>query len=130
MRIAISALATARADLGGSRKRTIEIPASASTAAVRRVLSSSSAAPPKPGASRRVATTVAAGQNELSKCVHCDGDNGQSQRPNGRQMSCESGRQSTASTARIGYSATHENAQGAINPANRPPTMPPKDNET
>src|SRR4029077_11386393 len=106
----MSAIATTRADLGGSRKRTIEIPASASTAAVRRVSPSSRVAPPKPGPTRKIAVTVATGQNQLSNCGHCDGASGQSQLLNGFHMSVERGRQNTASTARIGYSATHENA--------------------
>src|SRR5689334_6102927 len=103
-------MATASADLGGSRKRTIEIAASASTAAVRNASPSSRVPPPNPGASRKIAITVAAGQNQLSKCGQRDGDSGQSQWLNGFHMSCERGRQRTASTARIGYSATHENA--------------------
>ena len=40
------------------------------------------------------------------------------------------GRHSAASTTRIGYSAIHENAYGAIRPENRPPTMPPNDSAT
>ena len=31
---------------------------------------------------------------------------------------------------RIGYSATQENENGAIRPANKPPTMPPNDSAT
>src|SRR5262245_32861250 len=108
--MAMSAIATASADLGGSRNRTIEVPASVSTAAVRKVSSSWRGAPPKPGASKKIATIVAAGQNQRLRCGHCDGDRGRSQRLNGFQMSCEMGRQRTARTARIGYSATHENA--------------------
>ena len=40
------------------------------------------------------------------------------------------GRHNAARTTRIGYSATHENALGAIRPANKPPTMPPNDSAT
>ena len=40
------------------------------------------------------------------------------------------GRQSTASAAKIGYSAIHEKMYGASRPAKRPPSMPPNDGET
>jgi hypothetical protein len=40
------------------------------------------------------------------------------------------GRHSAASASRIGYSAIHEKVNGAIRPANKPPTMPPNDSAT
>src|SRR5689334_24982441 len=121
----MSATATANADLGGSRKKTIEIAASPMTAAVSKVSSSLRGAPPMPGASRKIAATAAAGQNQVSSRGHRNGDRRQSHWLSGFQTSCDNGRQNTASTVRIGYSATQENTYGAINPENKPPIMPP-----
>ena len=57
--------------------------------------------------------------------------NGQYQRlQRGRRSSPPGGRHSAASASRIGYSAIHENVNGAIRPANKPPTMPPNDSAT
>ena len=63
-----------------------------------------------PGTSATAAITTAAAQNNRSH------------QP---KPSLPIGRQNVASTNRIGYSATQEKTNGAIRPANRPPTMPP-----
>ena len=58
--------------------------------------------------------------------------NGQYQRlqPAANRSLPPGGRHNAANASRIGYSATQENANGAIRPANNPPTMPPNDSAT
>ena len=54
----------------------------------------------------------------------------QYQRRSPLHRSSASGRHNTANAIRIGYSAIHENVNGAIKPANNPPSMPPNDSAT
>src|ERR1700729_3475393 len=48
----------------------------------------------------------------------------------GNRSAPPGGRHNASSASRIGYSAIHENANGAISPANNPPSMPPNDSAT
>src|SRR5258708_3191020 len=82
-----------------------------------RILSSSGAvvAPPNAIAIKAAAAIASAGQYQrLARGV----------------SSASSDRHSALSPSRIGYSATHENENGAIRPANSPPTMPPNESAT
>src|SRR4029453_12634389 len=91
---------------------------------------SGSSAKPTSENKNAMATTIAAGQKTTLNCGQYEGAIHQSQRSSGLQISWSNGRHKMASTARIGYSATHEKAYGATNPAKSPPSMPPNASET
>src|SRR5262249_45907499 len=94
------------------------------------LIRSASSAKPTSENKNATAATIAPGQKTILNCGQCEGASHQSQRSSGLQISWSNGRHKIASTARIGYSATHENAKGATNPAKSRPSMPPNASET
>src|SRR5262245_11552170 len=118
------------ADLGGSRHSNTDSPINAMSANLRMSRSSAKLASAKPERNNTNTAVIAIGQKltlsrgQYDRAIH------HSQRSSEFQIPWSKGRHNTASTARIGYSATQENAYGATNPENRPPTMPPNDNAT
>src|ERR1700688_442257 len=105
-----SATATTSADFGGERTKRIETTTNVSTTAFSAVVMSSVARKPKNDGRRSASAMIAAtGQNQRPRSGQCIFKNGGIHRSSQGQGDSVNGRHRTASTARIGYSATQEN---------------------
>jgi hypothetical protein len=114
MRSAMStkAVAAARGSLWLGRKNSAVSAADTPSATGVRSRKRGKSTPSKPGSSTRPATTAVA--IAAACAIRAAG-------------ASAPGRQSSASTMRIGYSAIQEKVKGAMRPAKRPPSMPPKE---
>src|SRR5262245_16245082 len=98
------------ADLGGSRHSNTDSAINAMSANLRRSRSSAKLLSAKPERNNTHTAVIAIGQKLTLSRGQYDGAIHHSQRSSAVQILWSNGLHSTASTARIGYSATQENA--------------------